>query len=132
MKTKALARSTASALVLASIGTAFFWGTTALGETSFAPDEPTTDDTITLTVKRTFEADCAWQVEPDVQRDNGEIVVALELSGAENCEGVITDLAVEIEIGRLPEGANEVKICWSDGRMSEATHITVRPAISVK
>lgn len=132
MRTRARTRSKASALALALIGPAFFGGGSALGETSFAPDQPTTDDTVTLTVRRTFEADCAWQVEPDVQRGDGEIVVALELSGAQNCEGVITDLAFEVEIGPLPEGANEVKVCWSDGRMSETTRITVLPAIAEK
>ena len=125
-------RSKASALALALIATAFSGGGSALGATSFAPNQPTTDDTVTLTVRRTFEADCAWQVEADVQRCDGEIVVALELSGAQNCEGVITDLAFEVEIGRLPEGAYEVKVRWSDGRMSEAARITVLAGIAEK
>lgn len=99
---------------------------------SFAPDQPTTDDTVTLTVRRTFDADCAWQVEPDVQHRDGEIVVALELLGTQSCEGVITDLALEVEIGRLPEGTYAVNVFWSDGRMSETARITVLPAVTEK
>lgn len=122
----------ASIFALALIGTAFVGGDSVLGATSFAPDQPTTDDTVTLTVRRTFDADCAWQVEPDVQHRDGEIVVALELLGTQNCEGVITDLALEVEIGRLPEGTYEVNVLWSDGRMSETARITVLPAITEK
>ncbi len=130
MRTRSRTRSTVGALALALSASAFCGRGSVVGQTSFSPDQPTTADTVTLTVRRTFEADCGWQVEPDVERRDGEIVVKLKLSGTQNCEGVITDLAFEVEIGRLPEGENEVKVCWSDRRTSETTRITVVPAIA--
>ena len=118
--------------LLATAGATFVVTVAAHAEISFQPARPSADDAVTMTVTRTFEADCQWRIEPDLQREGTVIEVTLNLSGEDACEGVITEMAVDVELGRLPAGTYELHVRWSDGRSGEKKCLTVVPAPSKK
>ena len=110
---------------LAAAGGLFMLNTAVHAEISFSPAKPSSNDPVTITVTREFEADCLWRIEPDLRRYGAVIELKLDVSGAAGCEGVITNMSFDVKLGRLPVGTYVVRVRWSDGRRREMTHLTV-------
>ncbi len=110
---------------MAAAGGLFVLNTATHAEISFSPAKPSSNDPVTITVTRVFEADCLWRIEPDLRRYGTVIELMLDVSGAADCEGVITKMSFDVELGALPVGTHVVRVRWSDGRRRETTHLTV-------
>ena len=79
-----------------------------------SPEQPQAGEPLTLTIRRSFDADCQWRVTPRVEADLRLVQVTLDVDGEPFCDDVLTDRTFELALGALPLGDHLLAVSWSD------------------